>query len=208
MTDLAVEQQHQSPSMYGTAPPISDEAMEAKRKALEILVAPAERGRIPVPNHLLQSSETSHVHWTSLVQARSFLFFQNFLSSWNETNLSKSLPMKSILTASNWIKLIFVSFMSSTVHQTCYALTFSHHKHLRFKSSTRNLNDWYQAFPFTSKSISSQPNGNTITMPYVFTRQSEISIWSFPFMPIRSSYWTEFCPVPINLPTHPSDKCM
>ena len=54
MADLVVEQQ-QSPSLYGTAPPISDEAMDAKRKALEILVAPPER--IAVPNHLLQSSK-------------------------------------------------------------------------------------------------------------------------------------------------------
>lgn len=54
MTDLVLERQ-QSPSLYGTAPPIRDEAMDAKRKALEILVAPPER--IPVPNHLLQSSK-------------------------------------------------------------------------------------------------------------------------------------------------------
>jgi hypothetical protein len=53
MSDLALESQ--SPSLYGTALPISDEAMEAKRKALEILVA--EPDRIPVPNHLLQSSK-------------------------------------------------------------------------------------------------------------------------------------------------------
>lgn len=54
MSDLILESQ--SPSLYGTAPPISDEAMEAKRKALEILVADPERDRIAVPNHLLQSS--------------------------------------------------------------------------------------------------------------------------------------------------------
>jgi hypothetical protein len=52
MSDLVLESQ--SPSLYGVALPISDEAMEAKRKALEILVAEPER--IPVPNHLLQSS--------------------------------------------------------------------------------------------------------------------------------------------------------
>lgn len=55
MSDLAIEPQ--SSSLYGVAPPISDEAMEAKRKALEILVADPERDRIPVPNHLLQSSK-------------------------------------------------------------------------------------------------------------------------------------------------------
>lgn len=54
MSDLILESQ--SPISYGTAPPISDEAMEIKRKALEILVADPERDRIPVPNHLLQSS--------------------------------------------------------------------------------------------------------------------------------------------------------
>ncbi|CAF2729790.1 unnamed protein product [Rotaria sp. Silwood2] len=53
MSDLVVEPQ--SPSLYGVAPPISDEAMDAKRKALEILVAKPEHDRIPVPNHLLQS---------------------------------------------------------------------------------------------------------------------------------------------------------
>ncbi|CAF3345716.1 unnamed protein product [Rotaria socialis] len=53
MSDLVIETQ--SPSLYGVAPPISDEAMEAKRKALEILVANPELDRIPVPNHLLQS---------------------------------------------------------------------------------------------------------------------------------------------------------
>jgi hypothetical protein len=31
--------------------------MEAKRKALEILVAQPERDRIPVPNHILNSSK-------------------------------------------------------------------------------------------------------------------------------------------------------
>lgn len=55
MSDLALETQ--SPSLYGVAPPISDEAMEAKRKALEILVANPELDRIPVPNHLLESSK-------------------------------------------------------------------------------------------------------------------------------------------------------
>jgi len=55
MTDLMLESQ--SPSLYGVAPPISDEAMDAKRKALEILVAKPERDKIPVPNHLLQSSK-------------------------------------------------------------------------------------------------------------------------------------------------------
>jgi hypothetical protein len=54
MTDLILESQ--SPSLYGVAP-ISDEAMDAKRKALEILVAKPERDKIPVPNHLLQSSK-------------------------------------------------------------------------------------------------------------------------------------------------------
>ncbi|CAF0830722.1 unnamed protein product [Rotaria sordida] len=53
MSDLVIESQ--SPSSYGIAPPISDEAMDAKRKALEILVAKSEHDRIPVPNHLLQS---------------------------------------------------------------------------------------------------------------------------------------------------------
>lgn len=56
MSDLAFESQ--SLALYGTAPPISDEAMEAKRKALEILVAKPELNRNPVPNHLLQSSRT------------------------------------------------------------------------------------------------------------------------------------------------------
>lgn len=56
MSDLAIESQ--SLALYGTAPPISDEAMEAKRKALEILVAKPELNRNPVPNHLLQSSRT------------------------------------------------------------------------------------------------------------------------------------------------------
>jgi hypothetical protein len=55
MTDLVLESQ--SPSLYGVAPSISDEAMDAKRKALEILVAKPERDQIPVPNHLLQSSK-------------------------------------------------------------------------------------------------------------------------------------------------------
>ncbi len=55
MSDLVLESQ--SPSLYGVALPISDEAMEAKRKALEILVAKPERDRISVPNHLLQSSK-------------------------------------------------------------------------------------------------------------------------------------------------------
>ena len=55
MSDLALESQ--SPTLYGTAPPISDEAMEAKRKALEILVAKPERDRLAVPNHLLESSK-------------------------------------------------------------------------------------------------------------------------------------------------------
>jgi hypothetical protein len=55
MSDLVLESQ--SPSLYGVAPPISDEAMDAKRKALEILVAQPERDRLPVPNHLLQSSK-------------------------------------------------------------------------------------------------------------------------------------------------------
>ncbi|CAF3367812.1 unnamed protein product [Rotaria sp. Silwood1] len=53
MSDLIIESQ--SSSVYGVAPPISDEAMDAKRKALEILVAKPEHDRIPVPNHLLQS---------------------------------------------------------------------------------------------------------------------------------------------------------
>ncbi|CAF3402254.1 unnamed protein product [Rotaria sp. Silwood1] len=53
MSDLIIEPQ--SSSVYGVAPPISDEAMDAKRKALEILVAKPEHDRIPVPNHLLQS---------------------------------------------------------------------------------------------------------------------------------------------------------
>jgi len=55
MSDLVIESQ--SPSLYGVAPLISDEAMEAKRKALEILVAQPERDRIPVPNHILNSSK-------------------------------------------------------------------------------------------------------------------------------------------------------
>ena len=55
MSDLALESQ--SLSLYGTAPPISDEAMEAKRKALEILVAKPEYNPNSVPNHLLQSSK-------------------------------------------------------------------------------------------------------------------------------------------------------
>jgi hypothetical protein len=55
MTDLVLESQ--SLSLYGVAPSISDEAMDAKRKALEILVAKPERDQIPVPNHLLQSSK-------------------------------------------------------------------------------------------------------------------------------------------------------
>lgn len=55
MTDLVLESS--SPSVYGVIPPISDEAMDAKRKALEILVAKPERNQIPVPNHLLQSSK-------------------------------------------------------------------------------------------------------------------------------------------------------
>ena len=55
MSDLVLESQ--SPTLYGVAPPISDEAMEAKRKALEILVAQPERTRLPVPNHLLNSSK-------------------------------------------------------------------------------------------------------------------------------------------------------
>jgi hypothetical protein len=55
MTDLVLESQ--SPSLYGVAPSISDEAMDAKRKALEILVAKPEHDQIPVPNHLLQSSK-------------------------------------------------------------------------------------------------------------------------------------------------------
>jgi hypothetical protein len=54
MSDLVVASQ--SPSLYGVAPPISDEAMDAKRKALEILVAKPEH-QIPVPNHLLESSK-------------------------------------------------------------------------------------------------------------------------------------------------------
>jgi hypothetical protein len=58
MTDLVLESQ--SPSLYGVAPPISDEAMDAKRKALEILVAKPEHDQIPVPNHLLQSSKNSN----------------------------------------------------------------------------------------------------------------------------------------------------
>ncbi len=53
MSDLVIESQ--SLPLYGVAPPISDEAMDAKRKALEILVAKPDR--IPVPNHLLQSSK-------------------------------------------------------------------------------------------------------------------------------------------------------
>ncbi|UJR28234.1 hypothetical protein I4U23_009484 [Adineta vaga] len=53
MSDLALESQ--SPSLYGIAPPVTDEAMEIKRKALEILVAQPERNRLPVPNHLLNS---------------------------------------------------------------------------------------------------------------------------------------------------------
>ncbi|CAF1304524.1 unnamed protein product [Adineta ricciae] len=53
MSDLVLESQ--SPTLYGVAPPMSDEAMEAKRKALEILVAQPERNRLPVPNHLLNS---------------------------------------------------------------------------------------------------------------------------------------------------------
>ncbi|CAF3577014.1 unnamed protein product [Adineta steineri] len=53
MTDIVLESQ--SSSLYGMAPPISDEAMDAKRKALEILVAQPERDRPPVPNHLLNS---------------------------------------------------------------------------------------------------------------------------------------------------------
>ena len=56
MTDLAVEPQ--TSSLYSGAPPISDEAMDAKRKALETLVAEPDRNRLPVPNHLLQSSMT------------------------------------------------------------------------------------------------------------------------------------------------------
>lgn len=62
MSELVVEQHQQqqqttsSAALFRAAPSISDEAMEAKRKALEILVAPPERTRIPVPNHLLQSS--------------------------------------------------------------------------------------------------------------------------------------------------------
>jgi hypothetical protein len=55
MSDIVLESQ--SPSLYGVAPPISDEAMDAKRKALEILVAKPERDHIQVPNHLLQSSK-------------------------------------------------------------------------------------------------------------------------------------------------------
>lgn len=55
MSDLIIEPQ--SSSLYGMAPPISDEAMEAKRKALERLVASPGLDRIPVPNHLLQSSK-------------------------------------------------------------------------------------------------------------------------------------------------------
>jgi hypothetical protein len=55
MSELVVESQ--SPSLYGVAPPISDEAMDAKRKALEILVAKPEHDRISVPNHLLESSK-------------------------------------------------------------------------------------------------------------------------------------------------------
>lgn len=55
MSDLIIEPQ--SSSLYGMPPPISDEAMEAKRKALERLVASPEQDRIPVPNHLLQSSK-------------------------------------------------------------------------------------------------------------------------------------------------------
>lgn len=56
MTDLVLESQ--SLSLYGgTAPPITDEEMDAKRKALEILVAKPERNQNPVPNHLLQSSK-------------------------------------------------------------------------------------------------------------------------------------------------------
>ena len=55
MSDLVLESQ--SLSLYGVAPPISDEEMDAKRKALEILVAKPERDQIPVPNHLLQSSK-------------------------------------------------------------------------------------------------------------------------------------------------------
>jgi len=58
MTDLVLESQ--SPSLYGVAPSISDEAMDAKRKALEILVAKPEHDQIPVPNHLLQSSKNSN----------------------------------------------------------------------------------------------------------------------------------------------------
>jgi len=57
MSDLVIESQ--SPSLYGVAPLISDETMEAKRKALEILVAQPERDRIPVPNHILNSSKKS-----------------------------------------------------------------------------------------------------------------------------------------------------
>ena len=64
MTELVVEQQQKTQSsspLYGIAPPISDEAMEAKRRALEVLVAPPERNRMPVPNHLLQSSKSSYL---------------------------------------------------------------------------------------------------------------------------------------------------
>ena len=55
MSDLIIEPH--SSSLYGMAPPISDDVMEAKRKALERLVASPEHDRIPVPNHLLQSSK-------------------------------------------------------------------------------------------------------------------------------------------------------
>jgi hypothetical protein len=58
MSDLLLEQQQSTP-IYGVARSISDEEMEAKRKALEILVAPPEQDRLPVPNHLLQSSKTT-----------------------------------------------------------------------------------------------------------------------------------------------------
>ena len=74
MTDLAIEPQ--SSTLYDRALPISDEDMEVKRKALEILVAPSEPDRIPVPNHLLQSSKNSRklnsIHFPFCILNRTF----------------------------------------------------------------------------------------------------------------------------------------